>query len=77
MSEAGWTGGHCRNMCGDFIVVVHALQWASERGESAGLSATECEQAESNLDWLLGGHLTGKMATARGMGVKWAPLRMH
>jgi hypothetical protein len=40
-------------MCGNFLVVVHALQWASERGRTAaGLTADECRQAEDNLDWL-------------------------
>jgi hypothetical protein len=52
-------GGHCRQMCATFLVVAHALQWLWHRGSSAGLSEAQCEDAGRNLDWLLGGKLTG------------------
>jgi hypothetical protein len=76
-ANVGWTGGDCRSMCGNFLVIVHALQWASERGRTAaGLTADECRQAEDNLDWLLGGNLTaGGVSSA--VNVRWEPLRMH
>jgi hypothetical protein len=76
-AKVGWTGGDCRGMCGNFLVVVHALQWASERGRTAaGLTADECRQAEDNLDWLLGGKLTGR-GVPSAVNVRWEPLRMH
>jgi hypothetical protein len=75
-ANMGWTGGDCRSMCGNFLVVVHALQWASQRGRTADLTADECYQAEANLDWLLGGNLTGR-SVPLAVNVRWEPLRMH
>jgi hypothetical protein len=70
---AGWTGGDCRSMCGNFIVVVHALQWVSDK---AG-EADERQRAEDNLDWLLGGRLTGGGLRSMAPNVEWVRLRMH
>jgi hypothetical protein len=77
----GWIGGgsnysdDCRRMCATFIVVVHALQWLWERGRSAGLTEAQCDDAGRNLDWLLGGKLTGRGAQAGLKMARWVRLR--
>jgi hypothetical protein len=73
--------GDCRSMCGDFLVVVHVLQWLGEcGGGEMGLSEQQRQDAEFNLDWLVGGCLSGssnERAMERNMRLQWVRMRMH
>jgi hypothetical protein len=77
----GWIGGggnygsECRCMCATFIVVVHALQWLWECGHSEGLSEIQCDDVGRNLDWLLGGKLTGRGVQEGIQMPRWVRLR--
>ena len=72
--------GECRAMCGNFILLVHALQWLAEQGAQIGLSAQQRADALFDLDWLLGGFLDSSstaLATANNYRLEWVRVRVY
>lgn len=73
--------GSCRPMCGNWMVLVHTLQWVSEQGwAQRNLSEQNCANARFNLDWLLGGLLTGESnewAVAQKRRLDWVRVYVH
>jgi len=71
------TAGRCREMCGNFLVVVAFLVYVSGGGGGDLVTEEERKGAGRNLDWLLGGQLDGSGVGAGVARPEWLRFYLH